>query len=214
MGLTPTTAFKDIHYNELFQAICDKILELFTLCGKYSDDEKVKIFAKELANDLPGKYPYMTVTDLQVVFKNAIMGDFGELKSIDLPSIHKWVRKWNDGLPNAQRSAFNNLAGFHTSEPNYVDWSNEVWKAYGHFMNNGLKVTDISHFLYDRMQLDGLIEMEEYRKVIDKAAAYLMEAPDIMNGAQREIAKRMIVINVFHVKKKQGYTELYRNHDR
>ncbi len=212
ISISGTRQVREIHFNELRSAICDLLVELFTLCGKYQDEDKIKIFGNALANDLPPRYPGLTLADLQVIFKNAITGQYGEVKAIDLPTLHKWVRKWQEGRPGFERALSEGLAGFHTSGSVHVNWSKECYKAYRTYLQKGLKVSDISHWLYDRMQIDGLIEMEAYRALIGKAAQYLVEEPDEMSQTQREIAKRMVVINVFELKKRQGIDELYRMH--
>lgn len=209
MALINTRSIRDIHYNDLFPEICDQLVELFTLSGKYQDDEKIKVFGKHLSNDLPGSYPYLTIPDLAVIFKNAIRGEYGDLKSIDLPSIFKWVRKWQETSEIGQKTAIMSLAS-ESSE--HTDWSHEVYKAYQKYLLTGIKHHEISHCLYDRMLLDGMIEMESYQKWLEKAAQLIKLEPDPENLLIIRCAQRIKVLEKFNQLKERGVREIYIQH--
>lgn len=207
-----TKSFRDIHFNELFPEVCESLVELFTLAGKYQDDDKIKIFARELCNDLPTRFPTMNLSDLGQIFKNAIRGDYGELKTISLPELFKWVRKWQESTETGQRTHIQNLCGPQTECHELIDWSHECYKAYQRYMMGGMKQHEFSHFIYDRMLLDNFFQLEYYQKWMLKAAEILREEPNKDSLIQIYCAKRISVLEKFNEIKSRGVNEIYQQH--
>lgn len=201
---------RGMKYNDLFPAICESLNELYTLSGKFKDVEQIKIFASALTKELPVKYPYLTIEQLKQIFNNAIMGEYGDIKTIALPDIFKWLRKWQDGAKNG--NVIESLASPESTNLDLIDWSREVYKAYARFMESGLTTGQFSHLLYERLQMDNFIPLEGYRNHIEKSAKLLGVQPDIMNEQQRNLAKRYAVLEVFERLKNQGRNEIYGTH--
>lgn len=206
ISINNTKSFRELHYNDLLVGICDELNRLFTLGNKFQDDEKIKIFGEELANELPRRYPMMNLADLKQVFKNAIQGDYGELK-ISLPDIFKWVRKWQESIGTGH--SLQPLASPQTTDQ-YTDWSHECYKAYQRYLQGGLKQYEISHFLYQRMLLDNFFPLEYYQKWMEKAGQMIQEN----NGSEIQIycAQRISVLEKFNEIKGRGVAVIYQQH--
>lgn len=212
ISVNNTRPIKDLHFNDLLPAICSELSELFTLTGKYQDDEKIKMFGKHLTNDLPVKYPYLTISELSHIFKNAIRGDYGELKTISLPELFKWVRKWQESSETGQRTHIQYLCGPQTESSDLIDWSHEAYKAYQKYLLGGMKQHEFSHFIYDRMLLDNFFPLEYYQKWMPKAAELLWEEPNKDSLIQIYCAKRISVLEKFNEIKSRGVNEIYQQH--
>lgn len=209
ISILRTTEIRKVPYNDLMPAICELVIELFTLTGKYQDDEKVKMFGKSLAYNLPEKYPYLTVDQLEQIFKNAILGDFGALKSISLPDIFQWVRKWQETSKTGQQINFEPLATSAATSGDWINWSKECYKAYQRYRSKGLDVNEFSHFVYDRMLLDGGIPHGAYNEMLDKANE-LQPKSDSLELIY--LAKKLVVLDKFARMKRDGVEEIYKAH--
>lgn len=201
-----------IPYNDLKPELCELVNGLFTLLGKFTDDDKIKLWGQTLAVELPKKFPYLKLSHVEQIFKNAITGDFGPLKGLDLPTLFGWVGKWLESTDLGQRINFEPLAASQTSSLSHVNWSKEVYKAYQRYLKTGLELHTFSQFIYDRMLMDGLLEPEAYREYIIQASEIIKDNPDNFCPYQIEIAKKMAVLNRFRHFQIDGFAEIYKSH--
>lgn len=206
IAVNTTVPVGRLNKHDLQEGVYELINQLFTLTGKYSDSEKMSMFAQHLADELPVNYPTLTLADIKAIFNKAILGDFGALNSIRLADIYQWLRKASHAPKNVQRIDSSVLVHPNTSTNHPINWEKQCFLAYQVYLNQGLRLEDFHYFIYDRMMMDNFIKMNSYCDKLDKVA----HIPDEFERVTT--AKKMVVINTFELFKREGRPEIYSSH--
>ncbi len=145
------------------------------------------------------KYPEISVNELVTIFENGIAGEFGKIYSADPETLLDWIRK-HTIKKGSERSYYEtplltkDITIYHHLYPTRADdWLKEVNKAFTAYLN-GVSVYEMHEHIYDRLMVDGKIEMNSYIK-------YLVDSV--------EQAKQKYLKDYFEYCKRQGLNQIY-----
>ena len=162
--------------------------------------KKVSDESEELVMKVVKKrYPEISLNELVNIFEQGITGDFGKVYSADPETLLDRVRSYTNRKGN-QRSYYEtpiltpDVTIYDQRYPEkQEDWNKEVNKGYTAYLN-GVSTKEMHPHIYDRLMVDGKIQMNAYLK-------YYQDKVDE--------AKQMILNDYFQDQKKKGFSYIY-----
>ena len=162
--------------------------------------KKVSDESEELVMKVVKKrYPEISLNELVNIFEQGITGDFGKVYSADPETLLDWVRTYTN-RKGQQRSYYEtpiltpDVTIYDQRYPEkQEDWNKEVNKGYTAYLN-GVSTKEMHPHIYDRLMVDGKIQMNAYLK-------YYQDKVDE--------AKQMILNDYFQEQKKKGFSYIY-----
>jgi hypothetical protein len=148
---------------------------------------------------LKKRYPEISMNELVAIFESGISGDFGKIYNLDPETIIDWVRSYNNKKGQKRSYYETPLLTYDISiyDQRYPekqeDWNKEVNKSYTAYLN-GVSTRQMHPHIYDRLMVDGKIQMNAYLK-------YYQDKVDE--------AKQMILNDYFQEQKKKGFSYIY-----
>lgn len=150
------------------------------------------------------RYPDLSLGDLHVIFERGVSGDYGKFVVADPQTILGWVKEYKT---KTKVSNYLDTGLLNPTEPLLSDnyphdldaWMKEVNKAYLAFLNG----TSEAYFhpgIYDRMMLDGKINLNAYMK-------YFKETGELWDDVRR--AKQLVIRDTFLSFRSNGYNTVY-----
>jgi len=162
--------------------------------------KKVSNEVEELVMKLLKKrFPTIKANELVDIFEKGIAGDYGKIYTIDPETLLDWVKSYMNRKGQANSYYETPILPPHVSmtDVNYPqkmeDWHKEVNKSFTAFLN-GVSTLDMHPHIYDRLMVDGKIQLNAYQK-------YYQE--DVNK------AKQLILKDYFNEAKKKGYSYIY-----
>jgi hypothetical protein len=150
------------------------------------------------------KHPGVSIGELKQIFEKGLAGEYGKVYKADPDVLMSWVTSAQRSKNTTQNYLSNGLVGVHVgmTHPDYPagldDWHKEANKCLTSFLN-GVSEEYFHPHVYDRMVLDGKIELGSMEKHMPKEYT----EPDITR------AKQTILRDVFLSYKSQGWTQVY-----
>ena len=142
----------------------------------------------------------VTSSELLEIFEKGITGEFGKVYSLDPQTLIGWVEAANRSKNSSQGYM---SQGLLDPDKKYFEFGNDDWmreanKCLTSFLN-GVSESQFHPHVYDRMMLDGKIEMNSCVKHLPEE---YME-PDVIT------AKQTVLRSVFLTYKSNGWNQVY-----
>lgn len=148
---------------------------------------------------LKRRYPDIGMNELVQIFEQGIAGDFGKVYSADPETILDWVKESmkRKGRQSSYYEAPILPPHVSITDLNYPqkmeDWHKEVNKSFTAFLN-GVSTLDMHPHIYDRLMVDGKIQLNAYKKYFEE---------DVNK------AKQLVIKDYFNQAKRNGYSYIY-----
>lgn len=115
------------------------------------------------------RYSHLSPQDLYNIFEMGIQGEFGKLYSADPQTLIGWVdeycKKQSKRVSYYEKPILPPSVKITDREypTNYTEWQKEINKCYTAFLG-GTPVTHFHPDIYFRLQLDGRIQLNDYKE--------------------------------------------------
>lgn len=139
----------------------------------------------------------ITSTELITIFENGISGQYGKVYSMDPQTLLSWVTQYINSKNSAKNYLEAALLPLNTPSWETIEWDKEANKCYRAFLN-GVNEQYFHRCVYDRMMIDGKIQINAYQKY------YRGDDLEKVYEAQRKILR-----DTFLTYKSQGFTHVY-----
>lgn len=145
--------------------------------------------------------------EMLTVFENGIAGQYGKIYSLDAATLLMWIDKYL-----GQKSSSANYLDAGLLSPsiritdylrypcNLDEWLKEANKCYTAFLN-GVNETNFHPHVYDRMMLDGKININDYLQHLTVISQDMEE--------NIKLAKQRVLAKVFRHYREQSFTYVY-----
>lgn len=167
-----------------------EFLNQFVDVNEYTEELVIKVIKK--------KFPSLSQEQLVTIFERGVSGDYGKLYKADPQTIIGWIEKYMSHKDNNKTYYESDLLPPDTHVTSayypqkYEDWMKEANKAFTKYLN-GVDTSNFHPHIYDRLMLDGRIEMESHKKF----------------GTDIEKGKQLTLKEYFEKCKRQGHSQIY-----
>lgn len=166
-----------------------EILRAFKECSEETEKLVVAMIRK--------KFYGLTNNELKTIFENGIAGEYGKIYSLDPQTLLSWIEKYWRNKNAPKNYLEGGLLPVNTPSWETVEWDKEANKCYRAFLN-GVSHEYFHRCVYDRMMIDGKIELNAYQKYY--------RGSDLNEVYQ---AQQKILRDVFADYNKQGFSTVY-----
>jgi hypothetical protein len=148
--------------------------------------------------------------ELLSVFEDGVSGKYGKFYSADPQTLITWIKEFLKTKNAPSNYLSTGLTPVTVPDYENIDWYREANKCYLAFMN-GVNESYFHPAVYDRMLLDGKINLNDYKENYDgpKDASPLNELlwKEVLNAVKS--AKQKCLKKVFANYKNKGYNTVY-----
>lgn len=132
-------------------------------------------------------------------FENGISGEYGKIYSLDAQTLLGWIGKYQAAKQSSTHYLETGLLSVSHPIWDNIEWEKEANKCFTAFLN-GVSESNFNIGVYDRMMIDGKIELNAYMEFFQETGN---EAADVIR------AKQAVLRKVFKEYKSKGWVSVY-----
>ena len=148
-------------------------------------------------------------TELINIFENGISGVYGKVYQADPQTLIGWVDKYTRSKHSDKNYLDTSLCDVNMNQAESWDWDKEANKCFLAYMS-GVNENLFHPCVYDRMMIDGKIEISAYEKYYKIPDGLIFDSPLWPDAlAKVKAAKQKILRDVFAQHKRMGWQTIY-----